>query len=130
MVSAVTAAFGELGLPIETFTLAPRFNDPPHYVLLVEDGVAGGRGQALAECIERHMEGYNCEYANRQQTGRLGPLEVREIPRGTWAAYRQRRIARLGGSLEQYKRPCLTSDLEFVSTVWRWAPRRSSWPQR
>jgi hypothetical protein len=122
VVSAVTAAFNELALPIETFTLAPTFSDPPRYVLLVEEGAVGERRGALANSIERHMEGYNCEYANRQQTGRLGPLEVRELRRGTWAAYRQQRIGRVGGSLEQYKHPCLTSDLEFVGRVSTLAP--------
>ena len=59
----------------------------------------------------------NCEYGNRLETGRLRPLVVRELPAGTWSAYRSTRIDRLGGSLEQYKHPCLVSDLDFIKTL-------------
>ncbi len=59
----------------------------------------------------------NFEYANRLETHRLRPMIVREIPAGTWVAYRSARIGRLGGSLEQYKHPCLVSDLDFIDKL-------------
>ncbi|MGA2034007.1 MAG: GH3 auxin-responsive promoter family protein [Thermoguttaceae bacterium] len=122
VVSAVKNAYAELGLPIDTFTLAPQFNDPPCYVLLVEEGTAGAHPEALARAIERHMGQWNLEYANRRETARLGPLQVHEIPPGTWAAFRQQRISRIGGSLEQYKHPCLASDLSFIPKLLELAP--------
>jgi hypothetical protein len=121
--SAVRSAFGELGLPIETFTLAPTFGDPPRYVLLIEAGVGGKDPRTLAARLDRQLGQWNCEYANRRETGRLATAQVREVPAGTWNAFRQARITRVGGSLEQYKHPCLVNDLEFAEKLL--APRSS-----
>jgi hypothetical protein len=30
---------------------------------------------------------------------------------------REKRVARLGGSLEQYKHPCLVNDLQFIDQL-------------
>jgi hypothetical protein len=117
VVSAVKDAFDELRLTIDTLTVAPVFDDPPRYVLLMERGACGTAPKRLAKCIDKHLARWNCEYANRLETGRVGPLEVQELPRGTWNAYRTKRISRVGGSIEQYKQPCLTNDLKFVETL-------------
>lgn len=115
--SAAKDAFAELNLPLETFTVAPVFGDPPRYVFLIEQGHCGGDLQRTARALDKHLARWNCEYANRLETDRLGALTIYEIPRGAWAAYRMRRIGRVGGSLEQYKHPCLTSDLGFVEKL-------------
>ena len=116
--SAVTAAFGELGLPIETFTLAPVVRRPARLR-------AVDRARALRAAIPTPWPApstttsasWNCEYANRRRPAGLGPLRIREIPPGTWDAFRQRRISRVGGSLEQYKHPCLANDLGFIERL-------------
>jgi hypothetical protein len=113
----VRRGFEELGIELETFTLAPRWGDPPGYVLLVEPGIDHQRHRALARAIDRQLGQLNFEYANRLETHRLRPLAVREIPAGTWSAFRSERIGRLGGSLEQYKHPCLVSELDFVDKL-------------
>jgi hypothetical protein len=113
----IRRAFEELGLDLETFTIAPRWGDPPGYVLLMEPGIDRQKHRALARAIDRHLGQLNFEYANRIETHRLRPLVVHEIPAGMWAAYRSARIGRLGGSLEQYKHPCLVSDLDFIDKL-------------
>jgi hypothetical protein len=113
----VRRGFEELGLDLETFTIAPCWGDPPGYALLVETGIERQHHAALARAIDRHLGQLNFEYGNRLETHRLLPLVVREFPLGTWAAYRSARIGRLGGSLEQYKHPCLVSDLDFISNL-------------
>jgi hypothetical protein len=114
---SVRRAFEDLGQDLETFTVAPRWGDPPGYVLLIEPGVDRQRHRELARAIDRNLGQLNFEYGNRLETHRLRPLMVREIPAGTWTAYRSARIARLGGSLEQYKHPCLVSDLDFIDKL-------------
>jgi hypothetical protein len=115
--SAVREAFGELGLSIDTFTVAPTFGDPPRYVLLIERGHCGHNPAALARAIDRRLGSWNCEYLNRLETGRLAPLRIQEIAAGTWNAFRQRHISKVGGSLEQYKHPCLANDLDFIDRL-------------
>ena len=117
IVSAVGKAFNQMHLPIEHFTAAPIFGDPPGYVLLLEVGTWQNQADRLAHQIDRQLAQMNCEYANRLATGRLAALRIQSLPHGTWRAFRQRRIERLGGSLEQYKHPCLVNDLDFVQSL-------------
>jgi len=121
-VSAVRHAFDRTNIPIETFTLAPVFADPPGYVLIVEAGAWGNQHAALASEVDRELSRLNCEYANRLSTGRLNSMQVLEVAPGTWHAFRERRIQRVGGSVEQYKHPCLVNDLKFVEQVQKLQP--------
>ena len=73
--------------------------------------------RTLAQRIDRHLSRMNCEYADRLATRRLNPLRIQEVVRGTWNVFRSRRIGRLGGSLEQYKHPCLSNELEFYDRL-------------
>jgi hypothetical protein len=119
-VTAVKRAFEELGLDLEQFTVAPQWGDPPGYVLLIERGLDRANYAELTRRIDAYLARLNCEYANRLETRRLRPLEVYELPPGTWNAYRSAKIERLGGSLEQYKHPGLVGDMQFIDNL----PRR------
>ena len=54
------------------------------------------------------------EYRSKRQTLRLGPVQPRLVPTGTWAEFGAKRRGQLGGSSEQYKHPCLVADLDLV----------------
>jgi hypothetical protein len=118
VIAAVEAAFRELGLPLEHFTLAPVMGERPGYVLLLEPGPHAGKESELARRVETQLVRANCEYANRLETRRLAPLSVRDIPPGAWFAFRAARIADRG-NLEEYKHPCLVGDLTFVDRLLR-----------
>ena len=115
VVNAVKQGFSDLGLPIDHFTVAPILGDPPGYALLTEID-PGEKSRQLTERIDVRLSEGNCEYSNRLDTGRLRPLRLQVVPPGTWAAYRERRIAR-SGSPEQFKHPCLTNKVEFIDEV-------------
>ena len=51
-----------------------------------------------------------CEYANKRDTRRLGPVRTIPIPDGSWAEFQKRRLAQSGGTVEQYKQPHLIPD--------------------
>jgi hypothetical protein len=53
------------------------------------------------------------EYAAKRESNRLGALRLEMLPTGAWQKWDRERLARTGGSLEQYKHPCLISDLKF-----------------
>jgi hypothetical protein len=109
---AVKHAFEEIGMGFGMFTVAPRWGDPPGYALLLEPGPYMPRHKDLAARIDRHLCRLNMEYRDRLETGRLRPMAVHAVPEGAWEVFRARRLSR-GGSLEQYKHPCLSNDLEF-----------------
>lgn len=116
VVAAVGGAMEELGLVPEPFTVAPIMADRLRYVLLLEPGPHAACAEQLVQRIDVRLAASNCEYANRLETGRIEPLSIREIPRGTWAAFRARRIS-ARGNLEEYKHPCLVGDLQFVDRL-------------
>jgi hypothetical protein len=112
---AVEASVRTLGLNLDTFTLAPCWSDPPYYSLLVEsDDLPTERlERELAEAVERNLCQQNLEYEAKRSSYRLLPVTVTVIAPGSWDRLSRDRIAKRGGTSEQYKHPCLTSDLAF-----------------
>ena len=113
VIRAVKASFAELQLPDDTFTLAPNMDGHPRYVLLVEPTAHRGRGDELARCVQVNLERLNEEYQSKCTSGRLMPVQVREVAAGTWNAVRNERIGERG-NFEQYKHPCLVDDPKFI----------------
>ena len=116
MWSAVSGAFGDLGFEFGLFTVAPQWGDPPGYVLLMEPGPYTSRREELAGRIDGLLGQLNMEYADRIETRRLRPMSIQTIPAGSWDAFRRDRLTR-GGSIEQYKHPCLINDFSFIKKL-------------
>jgi hypothetical protein len=120
VVRAVGDVLDELGVTLTTYSLAPCWDDEqPHYGLFVERGDFGNRaeGVALADRLDRRLGEVNSEYAGKRRSRRLGPLRLELLPPGAWLQWDQQRRARAGGTLEQYKHPCLIADLGFRQTM-------------
>jgi hypothetical protein len=115
-IRAIERGFQELQMPIDTFTLAPVMERQPRYVLLIERRVHRGRAAELAKRVQANLVEMNEEYATKSATGRLLPIEVREVPPGTWSALRRERTSRRG-NFEEYKHPCLVGELGFVERL-------------
>jgi hypothetical protein len=125
VVRAVEKSFRALELPIETFTVAPLLGEHPRYVLLLERAAHQGRAKELAAQVQANLERLNEEYASKTSSGRLLPLEIREIPLGTWAGLRREKTSRRG-NFEEYKHPCLSNDPELVGRLAGRAPNFTS----
>lgn len=118
VIAAVQAAQRSAGCALRSYLLLPCWSEPPYYSLLVEeddldDSEAADR---LASAVEEELRRQNAEYANRQETRRLSPVQIVRIRRGSWAELQKRRLAKSGGALEQYKQPHLIPDLEQLAT--------------
>jgi hypothetical protein len=118
VVAAVTAAQERVGLRLGSFLLLPVWGDPPSYHFLVEESdlLDPLVAERLAAELEAELGRCNCEYENRRTTLRLGPIRMRRVASGSWADFQRRRLARSGGTVEQYKQPHLMPDLEVIST--------------
>ena len=116
VVSAVNDATAALGLRLKSYLLAATWDDPPYYSLLVEgDDLADeSAGERLAAEVESRLALANAEYENRRSTNRLGPIRLRRIRPGSWVEFQKRRLARSGGTAEQYKQPCLMADVNAI----------------
>ena len=115
-VRAVKASFADLQLPLDTFTLAPMMGEHPRYVLLVEPPAHRGHADELAHRVQLNLERLNEEYGSKCTSGRLLPVQVREVAAGTWSALRRERIGSRG-NFEEYKHPCLVGDLQFIDRL-------------
>ena len=117
---AMDAVAKRVHQPITAYSLAPVWDDAqPYYAIFLEEqdiaDLAGVRS-FLGE-LDRSLGEENIEYAAKRESGRLGPPQVAVIPTGTWAAWDRDRLARTGGSPEQYKHPCLIGDTGFKETL-------------
>ena len=118
VVEAVNAAVRECGVNLELFTLTPQWGEPPGYKLCVQcDSADAGHNPArlnrFAMVVEEHLARLNVEYKDKRESGRLAPLYVQALQQEHWDAFTKNRQSRSGGSLEQYKHPCLLPDPEF-----------------
>jgi hypothetical protein len=117
---AMAAVLRKLNLTITTYSLAPCWDEEqPYYGLFVERDDLPDReqGMRLAEGVERHLAEVNVEYAAKRASQRLGPIRLALLPPGTWHRWDSQRLARTGGTLEQYKHPCLIGDPKFRESV-------------
>ncbi len=121
VIEAVKRSFRELGLAIDTFTLAPVMEDMPRYVLLIEPHVHQGRTRELARAVQAQLERVNEEYAEKCAGGRLSPIRIGVLPAGTWDQLRQEKTGPRG-NFEEYKHPCLVGDLGFARASRRAIP--------
>ncbi|MFN0197179.1 MAG: GH3 auxin-responsive promoter family protein [Planctomycetaceae bacterium] len=119
VIAAVRSSFERLKQPLETFVLAPQWGDPPGYRLLLESRhlppleIAG----RIAAEVDRYLQQHNSEYRDKRQTERLAPIRCQSLPDGTWTHYIAARHARMQGNIEQYKHPCLFTDLKAIEEL-------------
>jgi hypothetical protein len=120
VVRAVGSAVEALGLRLSHFTLCPVFADPatssgPGYRLLVErrDLPGGFDTNAFCARVDAELTRENPEYADKRHSARLARIELTPVSDGSWARFARTRQSRVGGSVEQYKHPCLVGGLNF-----------------
>jgi hypothetical protein len=109
-----------LDVVLSTYSLAPCWDDElPYYGLFVERGDVADREQGirLTEALERRLAEINVEYAAKRDSRRLGPIRLELLPPGTWQHWDRQRLKKSGGTLEQYKHPCLISDPKFRDSM-------------
>lgn len=114
--AAMKEVLRELNVNLTAYSLAPCWDDEqPYYGLFIERGDLRDSEQSvkLIEAMEKRLCDVNIEYASKRESRRLGPLRLEIIPTGAWPAWDRQRLARTGGTLEQYKHPGLISDPKF-----------------
>lgn len=113
---AMAEVLVELSVTVNAYAVAPCWNDEqPYYGLFLErgdlpDALAGER---LATRLETRLCETNVEYAAKRESMRLGPMRLETVRNGFWAQWDRERLQRNGGTMEQYKHPCLINDLQF-----------------
>ena len=118
VVTAVNAAQALTGVRVGSYLVLPRWGDPPRYALLIEatDLTDTAAADRLTTEVERQLQQVNLEYENKRSTLRLGPIGLTRVAAGSWVDFQRRRLAKSGGTVEQYKQPCLLSDLTTIES--------------
>lgn len=117
---AMTQVLRELNLTLNSYSMAPVWDDEqPYYGLFVERDDLPRREQAVAliRALEDRLSQLNVEYAAKRESLRLGPIRLQLLAAQTWQQWDRQRLLRSGGTMEQYKHPCLISDLEFRGSI-------------
>ena len=119
VVEAVRATLTEFSHRVRCFTMIPSWGEPPRYQLMLEDWEVppNGSSRQFEMRLDERLCELNCEYQEKRTTARLAPLEILPLRRGSWGEFAHDRQAKLGGSIEQYKHPCLLPNLEAASKV-------------
>jgi hypothetical protein len=120
VVQSMAAVLRDMNLSLTAYSLAPCWDDDlPYYGLFVERGDFDGpaQGLRLAKRVDQELERVNIEYSSKRSSQRLGPIRLNLLPPGTWSAWDRQRQVQAGGTLEQYKHPCLIADIHFRSTM-------------
>jgi hypothetical protein len=118
VIAAVQAAQHATDLRLKSYLLLPCWGDPPHYELLVEaaDLPTPAAATRLGAAVEEQLRRHNIEYASKRDSLRLGAVRTMALPDGSWAEFQKRRLARSGGTVEQYKQPHLIPDLAAIDS--------------
>jgi hypothetical protein len=108
-----------LGLPLPVYTVAPIWDDErPYYGLFVEQGVWNDSTTiSMLPAFDAALSSANDEYRGKRSSDRLGPVRVFWLAPGTWAEWDRVRLAKAGGTPEQYKHPCLIGDIKFRDSL-------------
>jgi hypothetical protein len=117
---AMTRVLRELNLTLTAYSVAPCWDDEqPYYGLFVErtDLASRDQGVQLTRALEDRLTQANVEYAAKRESRRLGPMRLLLLPQHAWQQWDRQRLARTGGTLEQYKHPCLIADPAFRASV-------------
>ncbi|MFL5327309.1 MAG: GH3 auxin-responsive promoter family protein [Gemmataceae bacterium] len=116
---AVATVTHRLGLPLPVYALAPVWDEScPYYGVFIEADVwhTSEHERVLGE-VDAALSANNSEYASKRASGRLGPLRAMMLPPGTWAEWDENRRRVRGSPAEQYKHPCLISDVNFRASL-------------
>lgn len=117
VVQAVTGV--ETCVSLSQFTLTPHWRTPPFYKLHIgTSGALAEQLQQLGDSVDAALMKLNCEYQDKRNSGRLGPIECEVVDQHDWDKFRKQRLAVSGGSEEQYKHPCLLPDPKFNNIFW------------
>jgi hypothetical protein len=127
---SMTDVLHELDLTLTAYSLAPCWPngdgettggdfEQPYYGLFVEQGDVSdlSDGHRLAERLDLRLRQVNIEYASKRESQRLGSVRLEVVPTGFWSQWDRARLLGTGGTLEQYKHPCLIADPHFRSRI-------------
>ena len=119
VVAAMKQASLRWGYLPSAYTIAPYFDErlPGYSLYLEEQDVGDVPAEKLALEFDQCLREQNMEYDTKRESQRLNMLEVCVMPRNTWSAWDAARVAKAGGSTEQYKRPCLINDVAFKASM-------------
>lgn len=121
VVGAIRSSIHSCSIEVDYFTLSPVWGDPPRYRLHLEESSIPHPAMLarLTSAIDAELQSVNCEYQEKRKSDRLAPLEGFLLPQGTWSRFIRHRQSKVGGSVEQYKHPCLSPKLEFSEILCR-----------
>lgn len=109
---AVERACEETGIRLESFIMMPSQAIPRSYTLFIEEGCAYADWieANFLPCLDKQLGKENFIYQEHREALKLGPLQLKLLPPRTIQEWHSQRLIKSGGSIEQFKPPCLIDD--------------------
>lgn len=119
---AMADVLHDLDLALSSYSLAPCWPsdeaEQPYYGLFVERGeLPEHAASQLAHSLDDRLRRANIEYDAKRSSQRLGLVRIEVVAPGFWQRWDRERLQRTGGTLEQYKHPCLIGDPQFRNSM-------------
>lgn len=114
VIQAIELACKDTTVDLEHYSLVPVPGDPAYYVFACEETFPADVAERLAQSVDRRLAEMNCEYEDRRQSRRMGPIIVANVPPGTWAEHRRRMTSAEGSDTYAYKHPFLAAKPELA----------------
>lgn len=117
VVQAVQCAAMEHQIKMERFIMVPKWGEPPHYTLLVEEdfSVENKVWERFALTVEQELLKINTEYQSKRDSLRLAGLELQHLPVGTFKIQDAQTQKQRSGRQEQFKPSFLSNDLNYLA---------------
>lgn len=105
VVTAVNAAAQKLSLHVDTFVLAPQWDDLPFYCLHCQSPMmlTSNDLRKLAQTTDENLIQTNIEYESKRKTHRLGPVQAQQTTADALTNRDHQLLSRNSGRAEQFK---------------------------
>ena len=120
VIAAMADVLRDMNVNLTSYSVAPCWDDEvPFYGLFIERSDLANRQQGilLTQALEKRLARINIEYTSKRESQRLGQMRLFLLPPQSWREWDRARLARSGGTLEQYKHPFLIADPKFRDSI-------------
>jgi hypothetical protein len=118
-IAGVSKSVASRQLPNFEYSIMPKFDKVPHYVILIENFQipAIQEPQSFLQQIDQIWMSLNIEYNDKRRSGRLAQPKLLPVENGFFAKLKIEKMQKQGGTFEQYKHPFFSVDQKLLDKI-------------
>ncbi len=118
-ITGVSKTVASRQLPSFEYSIMPKFDSSPHYVILIERDKISIIQEPLSflQQVDQSWMSLNIEYADKRRSGRLTLPQILPVENGFFARLKVEKMKKQGGTFEQYKHPFFSVDQKLLDQI-------------